>query len=738
MWRALGVVGVVLLCALSFVVGSSGGTLRSEGAAEPDWRAAARHGAASADARSARRVALELLATTTTEPARVQAIALLAAVALPEDERLLESIARSGQPSLAGPAMNALALVHTNESMAALVELSRSRNTGGPALEALGRSGDIAALPLLTEALDDPWVEYQAAAGLVALANDQGTQLLIDRYEQSQPWDAQRWAEHLAALPEDQQPARQALIEATRSLDESRRESAMVVLARHRAPGIHTLLESSAGFGDHAAVRSLALLDDARSVQILKELVDRGGPLGEIALGSLGEMAHPDAVAALLGWIEAVPESRALQSLSVLVDLREPDVLSTLLRAVSDGSPAVSRRAGTRLLRYPWGARVPAGVLELARARLDRSEPEIQDAIGVLVRHGSAADQTRLQEKLVDGPREVRQSAVWTLREIPGAAADALLLQLVEDPSGAVNSSAISAAIIRGGLDEEVQRVLLRQLDADPQATRVVAAPLVRMRSAEGIRRLEELAQKGTPGVRSMAIEALIASSDRKLIWRLVVDADRFEPADQRRIYSAALHHPAVDPMALADQILQSGSDNTHILAAQALARSGTEEANRRLLALSNEQALLPGVLDVLAGVGGPEVEARLISALEDPSTARSAIRGLSRIGSVSAREAVAHQARTASDSQTRLAAVGAFMGVSAPQSVAVFTEALDDADPAVRRMAIDGLIFDGSKSAMTTLVDALDSSNARAVAEALKRIGGRYYRENRDRIDGL
>ncbi|MEZ4317687.1 MAG: HEAT repeat domain-containing protein [Myxococcota bacterium] len=743
--KKLWFVGVVGLCALSFLAGTrldgppeTVGVAVTEPAPEPEWREAVRVARAAADGATARGQALALLDDSTGDAGLIRALQLLAPVALPEDVPVIESLARTGDARISPRAVDALALIGSPEAVRILSDLSERHTTRGPALEALGATGSPEALAKLTAALDDPTVQHHAATGLVALGTPEAANVLIERFESSIDWQASTWAEYLAAMPADREDARASLMKAARTGPELRKEAAMSALARHRDPAIYGLLAGRAALGDGAAIRALGRLDDARAIDTLKDLVRRGGAPATTAVDALGSMRHPEAQAVLLDVIETGTETLALQAIYMVQNLDQPAVLGTFLWAAQESRSSVAQGARTRLMQHSWGPRVPVEVLDLARERLGSFDPDPGSTLTLLLHYGSSEDHRRVQELVLEGPQQTRLAAVWTLQNLQTRESSDLLVRLVDDPDPYVSSQAIAAAIARGGLETRVESALLARLDEDPSSVSALAYQLVQLNTPAALLRLEDLVRDGTETEQSVALAALMSSSDTTILNRLVVDAKRLPANLQSQIYSSALYNPAIDPTDLADRVLEYGDPSIHYVAVEALANAGTPSAARRLLAMSYDDSTRDAALNGLARVGGPKAEERLLSAARDPATASTAIGALQTLGTPSARAAIADVARGSGPSEARVQALYSLQSAPGRDAQEAFIDAAFDRDANVRRAAIDGLASVGTREAGETLGALLDGEDAEAAAYALQRLGGRAYREHQDRIQEL
>ncbi|MCB9673891.1 MAG: HEAT repeat domain-containing protein [Alphaproteobacteria bacterium] len=744
MKKAFWVAGVVGLCALSFAAGSkldrSGDEVPApivEITPDPDWRAAIHAAREASDGATARGHALALLDDASGDTALIHAVQLLAPVATDADVPVLESLARTGDGRIARHAVEALGLIGSDAAVAILDDLAKQTQTRGMALQALGASGHPIALSRLKAALGDPTVEHDAAAGLVALGSADAAALMIERFEDSLDWQASTWAEHLASMPAEREEARQALLRASKGGPDIRREAAMSALARHRDPAIYGLLAGKAALGDAVAIRALGQLDDARAVDVLGGLLARGGTTAMPALDALGVMRHPRARDLVLKAIQSGPEAQAVQAIYLVQDLSDPHVLATFLWAATEGRMSVAQSASNRLMQHPWGRTIPQEVLDLARERLETGAADPGSCVTVLLRYGDRDDHRLVFDAVLDGPQQVRLASVWTLQSLQLDVATELLLRLMNDPDPYVSNQALAAAMGRGGLETRVESILLAQLDEDPGNIGNVAHYLVQLNTPAALLRLEELAENGEPSEQSIAISALMSSQDRSIATRLVVEAKDMPPELQSQIYSAALYNAAIDPTELADRVLAYGDPSIRYVAVEALANAGTPRAAKRLLDMSYDPETSESALNALARVGGAAAEERLLDAASDPKTASAALSGLTQLGTPAARDAIANVARSG-PAEARLPALYALQSNPGSRAETTFVDAAFDADPSIRRAAIDGLAAVGTRGAADTLAELLDGEDAEAAAYALQRMGGRAYRENKERIDAI
>jgi HEAT repeat protein len=706
---------------------------------EPSWRNAVRAARASADAGSAREVALAVLSDATGDVAIARALELLGPVATPADLPLLESLVYSHDPRLERPALHALSMIGSPEAVDLLLELTRRPGLRGHALEALGGTGDPRALHALSAALDDPEVRHHAAQGLVALGSPDAVDIAIERFEARFDWDASTWADVLVQMPADQERARDTLIAASRSSSPMRREAALSALARHRDPRIYPLLATRALAGDEVSIRCLGQLDDPRAVSILLELID--GPLpytGIAAVDALGAMHHPDAQAALLQIATSTRVNVAHQAVWMIRDLADPDVVAALATLAREGRQTVARAATSRLLQHPWGTRIPDAALEIARGEIQNQSVDVGAALTVLLKYGSAADHRLVHDLVLEGPHNARLASIWTLQNHPGDEARALLLALMDDPDPLVSGQAIQAGITRGGMESQIESLLIAHLeDADVTRRSEIATLLVQLDRPGGIARVQQMLADGDADAQAAAVNALMSSRDPAIAESLLVDARNLPSGLQGTIYRSALYSPGVDPMLLAERVLAYGEPDTQYVAAEALAQAATPEATRHLLRMSHDDAMRGSALSALARVGGEAAEARLSEAAEDPSTVWLGLNGLQQIGTPSARDRVEELARNG-DASIRTQALNTLVGMPGPRNQDAFLAAVRDSDAQVRQVGVDALASLGTPDAVATLVDLLDSDDAVIAAQAISRMGGGAYTTHRETVDAI
>ncbi len=706
---------------------------------EPSWRAAVRRARSAADAGSARQAALDVLSEATGDVALARAVELLGPVATPDDIPLLESLARSHDPRLEGPALHALSMVGSADAVDLLIELSQQTRLRGRALKALGGTGDPRALERLSAALDDPTVRHEAANGLVALGTPGAVDLAVARFEASVDWEASTWADVLVRMPADQDRARQTLIAASRSSSPMRREAALSALARHHDPRIYSLLATRALAGDDVSIRCLGQLDDPRAIDVLLDLVDGPMPQASMsAVDALGAMSHPRAQTALLELAESTRVNVAHQAIWLLRDLEDPDVTGALARLAREGRQPVARAAIGRLLQHPWGSRIPEAALQVARDEIRNLGADPGAALNVLLKYGSAGDHRLVHDLVLEGPQNARLTSIWTLQNHPGPEARQLLLALMSDADAYVSGQAVQAGITRGGMEVEIEALLIERMDhANALNRSEIATQLVQLDRPNGIARVQQMFDEGTDDEQAAAVNALMSSRDPAVSQSLLIDAKNLPDRLQGAIYRSALYSPGVDPMLLAERVLEYGQPDTQYVAAEALAQAATPEATRKLLRMSHDDDMRGSALSALARVGGTAAEARLGEAAEDPSTVWLGLNGLQQIGTPSARETVERLAQSG-DTSIRTQALNTLMGMPGPDSQETFVDATRDSDPAIRQVGVNALATLGTRDAIDTIAGMLDGDDAVLAAQALTRMGGGAYEQNKEAVDAI
>ncbi len=222
--------------------------------------------------------------------------------------------------------------------------------------------------------------------------------------------------------------------------------------------------------------------------------------------------------------------------------------------------------------------------------------------------------------------------------------------------------------------------------------------------------------------------------------------ADRTDtPKLRQAILQSLIYTDTVDVDAVVDRALATDDPNLHSTAAMALSRSGTERSRELLaeLARSDNAMVASSALGSLGQLGGPDAEAALTEALDDPNVAWSAVNGLQTLGTPTARDTLIQAARSADDPSVRSAVLQSLPHIGAEGTHEILQDALEDPDLEVRNSAVRALESVGTTQAAEALAEALrsgdlDPDQAGTIAYALQSMGGEVAEANADLIEEL
>ena len=346
----------------------------------------------------------------------------------------------------------------------------------------------------------------------------------------------------------------------------------------------------------------------------------------------------------------------------------------------------------------------------LIAALKDPSARVREAAAGALGRIGDPRAMVPLTEALSDEAREVRMSAARALGRLEQPAATAALAAAVADSDWVVRQEAVDSLGRLGSpqavpslitaLDDKERLVRRDAADAlakidDPRVVPALVAVVRRcreipLRAADALERLNVPEKAG-------ALRPLLADPDmlvRGIAVRLLGKAA--DPADLPAIL-AALKDEAPYVRAGAAGALCHFDDQPAVLPA--------------LLAAMGDAAVRADAAKSLGCLGGPETQAPLRSALQDPSPDVRAA-AADALGNLVDHESVPQIVAMLKDQdpQVRTAAAGALGSIGGPQAVAGLCEVPDD--------AASDLICLGDTAAVPALLATLadpDSSQGRA-----------------------
>ncbi len=623
---------------------------------------------------------------------RFHAIEAIGHHAHPDAMSRLCDIATSGDFFLAFPAIEALVRIDDPIVCPSLVALLNDEMLSGAAADALGHIGDEDALAPLVKALDIVTVPVASVVGALAHIHVRyqtlfGDAVLIE----------DRVNESISAAATDR-----ILLELERASGETLKHLVTVLswIRRDDLPGPLARQLGSA---------------EARH-EVIEALVRFGGPAVTVLIGQL---ASDD------------------------VDVKRAAVVALGRMGNAGATPALTALLTDDEERPLWAA-----------------------VAGALARIGDRAPFEALLTRLGDHDAAVRQAAIGALNSIGDPSMSTRIAALLDDPSPLVRESAVRIAGYFGYADC-VDAVFARCHDTDETVRSAALELLPYFDDRRALHTLTAALDDQMPRVRAAAAHALGSmpgATERDLLMRAIED-----PEPWVRYFAAIGLGRQGDPIALPLLAAHARSDSAvHVSAAaiDAAASIGGEGAVPVLAALAAEEGergltairalgatRLDAVVDVLrdglrsedgrrrtvvvealSTQGGAEAVAALAwtsTADADPLVTRAALAGLRDIAnrSVPASAAairslieVLHDPGRRADTLTELARL-------APACIPMLVDALNDADPEVRRNIVEALGRLRHPLASAGLRQSLSDADAgvrRAAVTALSRVGAR------------
>lgn len=714
----------------------------------PAWRASLAAARATPGGDALRIHALEVVDQAEGEAALVDAIELLGWAGTAQDVAWLEAVARSGDTALVDTAIEALGRIGTDEAVDALLPLASDDRLGSWALSALGTSGHPRAVAHLVERLDDPRTSSQAAWALARVDDPSLAPRVAAALRHARPSEVAGLAEALAAFPGDR--ARELLLEELDASSALRRDAALAALARAGDPMVLPLLlgdlERGTRVRQAAAAAHLGDYGDPSVADALHRAAVTGDrEVQSAAVSSLGRLPGKKARERLLDLIDVGPEQAATQAVWSLPRPEDADAVAVLTQAWQRRSWNVRQAISWRLLDTPWTrGDVPDAVLALARAELADPPPGgSSGAPGFLLEHGDREDLATVEALLRDGATGTRARIVDDLAEWPGTRADQLLLAALDDPDPGVREGAVRALLRRGVDPESLEIPLIAALNEGRSQYGRVEQLLMELGTPGARAAVEARLVTGTSRERQAAIQALAWSGARDGLDVLRRHADQTEdPTERLQVVQSLLWSPDGADPELAEQLVGDDDPSLRSVGVQALANSGPAGRDRLLeLARGDDPDLRRDALGALANQPGPEVEALMLDALDDPELGVNALSALAQIGSGRARAAIERVAVEHDDPNLRSTALSQLAWGGSARAPELLEAAVDDEDPNVRQTAVTALESTGSSrsaAVLAALLDDEDEDVARSAAGALQRVGGPLATDHADAIEEL
>jgi HEAT repeat protein len=433
----------------------------------------------------------------------------LAQLGGPRVEAALREKLRAGDTFERAAALDALEHLSAAVQYDELAPLLADRVLRRVALDALGRSGDVRAVPHLLSALGDrsTHVTSRALLGLYRLQsqNPDARRLLIDEFS--------RRSLAVATLKtliddEDRALAQAAATLLARARDPDAVRLCVELVARDVAPN-----QLAAAFDEWPELALRDVLRMARStagwrapaLELACEIADRANAIVEVVAqlrAALREafVDHDPAVAvAVLRGLGRFGE--AVDAAALLAQTRDADVdvavaAGNAMRELAFREPSAVRKALANVT--PQG---PAG-LAVAELLVDLG---VRDALD------------RLRQALLSDEPSTRVYAIAGLSRLGGEAAAELVALALSDQSAEVQVAAIEALSVMRGASAQSSEALLRFESSDADVLCVFARALSSLPDPQAVVRLYGLARSGPREARVAALQSLAALGDSEL-----------------------------------------------------------------------------------------------------------------------------------------------------------------------------------------------------------------------------
>jgi HEAT repeat protein len=464
------------------------------------------------------------------------------------------------------------------------------------ALDALGRSGDVRAVPHLLSALGDrsTHVTSRALLGLYRLQsqNPEARRLLIDEFS--------RRSLAVATLKtligdEDRALAQAAATLLARARDADAVRLCVELVGRDVAPN-----QLAAAFDEwpELALRDVLQLASseaswrAPALELACEIADRANAIVEVVVrlrGALRE-ASGDADPAV-----AVAVLRGLGRFGEAVDV------AALLKQTRDADVDVAVAAGNALRELAF--REPSAV----RNGLVNVTPQGPAGLAVaelLVDLGARDALDRLRQALLSDEPSTRVYAIAGLSRLGGEAAAELVALALSDQSAEVQVAAIEALSVMRGASLQSSETLLRFESSDADVLCVFARALSSLSDPQAVVRLHGIARSGPREARVAALQSLSALGDADLEALLFEASRDADPEVAKEAISELGGAGGPEAPAVIAQALHHAAPDVRRLAAAWLARIG-------------DRASVDALFDCLQAEHDPLVRNVVVEALE-------------------------------------------------------------------------------------------------------------------------
>lgn len=628
--------------------------------------------------------AVERLAASEEPPVVADAAQILGRRRSGRSVPLLSALIGHPDDNVAVNAIEALGRIGGGSAVDALVSaiFSGSYFRTFPAIDVLGRTGDPRAVGPLAMLLDNPRFAPEAARALGRTGDPKAIPPLaglIGRRVESYV--------RLAAVALDELRERhRAAFGRTDPVDRTIRGELAAGDAPRRLVGVL----AGANEGERQAIaRLLGLVGGEDAVSVLTGLLDEPTSVALVAgeaLVGLGRASDPRLLAALR-------QGDSHRRRILLPMISGPAAAREVIECLQDGDAIVRTLACEALARM--GAEQ---ALEPLFACLeDPNRRVVQAAIAAIQSLGSARTFELAAEAARSEEFEVRRAALRILSYFGDAEAVPLLLQALEDRDERLRDAALQG---------------LGFIDA-----------------ANATEALLEAARGESPRVRALAMRGLGQRVDDLRVTGRLVKA-LADPDAWVRYYSVqALGRLAFEPAAeRIAQLLDDPAGQVAVAAVEALSYlpGATAFDALRRAAGSSDPDMQRAALVGLGLTRRPEAEVELLSAATAPdaSTRMVAIAALADFPGAAVGRALSEAARD-EDESVRHAAIGYLANRSDPDAVRTLVELLSAPVPRERVLAALSNPAMGKPAAMLEVLASSGDSEARAISEALVRMGG-------------
>jgi HEAT repeat protein len=651
---------------------------------------------------------------------------------------LLSKLSKHPDDNVAVASIEALGRIGGGETVDALVVAVEARHffRTFPAIDALGRTGDVRGVGPLTALLGDPLYALEAARGLGHTGDESAVSALAALL--LKPTDAlvRTSAVALAELREryearfgDTPGIAKALPEAVPPAEASIRVIASL-------PGV-------APSELVAIARVLGWLGDPNAIEQLIELVMSESPVGPAAGDALRRLG-PRATPQVLAHIGAGASAQRLRLLPIVGYTAERS--EELIGCLRDDHPDVRVRACEALARSgdPSAVNALFGLIGDADARVSQAAAAAIQSLGSLETKRLALEQARskdartrraalriisyfgypeglevLVEALADDDEKMREAAIYGLPLVDDPKGTAALLNTAKHGSprtrgavmralGQTSAAPSIVATLRVGLadddgwvryyacqslgklrvDEASDEVVGRMHDASGQVRIAAVEALARLSGERAAAALEEAARSSDADLKRAALVGLGLARRANGIPTLREAAVAEDPATRLVAIGALAEFDAPD---VVPALAHAASDPDESVRSAAMGYLSTRRG-ADVTSVLVERLLDPNTRDralEAIAVSADERVDGVLAALEaaDADTAPLLLSALTRMRRPSSQAAIAAALRF-ENVHARRAAASALSGIATPEAREALARATSDPDPVVRRIS--------------------------------------------------